>query len=87
VEGRPDAGAERANASTNDDVKALWIAGLLCVDAERAVAILEKWIAGGADGAVQQHGVPVDLVVSRAADEDAVVDESPVGIVVAEATQ
>jgi hypothetical protein len=44
-------------AATNDDVRSLWLAGLLCTDAERAVPLLEEWVNAGEDRTMQERRI------------------------------
>ena len=46
--------AQRAIAAESDDVKALWLSALLCVAADKALEILEEWIADGTEAAVKE---------------------------------
>lgn len=50
-----------ATAVESDEVKALWLSALLCVDAEKALEILEGWVAEGADAAAKERRLSLVL--------------------------
>ncbi|PIZ31212.1 MAG: hypothetical protein COY40_02665 [Alphaproteobacteria bacterium CG_4_10_14_0_8_um_filter_53_9] len=45
------------NQATDDDIKAVWLAALVCVDAEQAVPLVEGWISGEPDSAKQEDNL------------------------------
>ena len=53
--------AKRACADASDDTKALWLAAFLCVDAEKALGILEAWVADGANAATNERRLSLVL--------------------------
>jgi hypothetical protein len=55
--------ADRADLGGTEDVKALWLAGLLCVNAERAVPALEEWVNDGSDSGARERRL--SLVLER----------------------
>src|SRR5262249_50088863 len=51
----------RVGESGDDNVKALWLAGLLCTDAARALPVLEEWVSGLGDAAAQEARISMVL--------------------------